>query len=86
LRRPIVTVVKALSPAGDSGRFNLKVGTTVVKAGAGDGDRGSLDVGYGSDVTVSEVATAGTDAAEIRSALAAVALAARYGSQSRSHR
>ena len=68
-RRPTVTVVKALSPAGDAGRFDLRVGSTVVKAGAGDGEQGSTTVTRGSDVTVSEAATAGTDADKYASSI-----------------
>ena len=68
-RRPTVTVVNALSPAGDAGRFDLRVGSTVVKAGAGDGEQGSTTITRGSDVTVSEAATAGTDADKYASSI-----------------
>jgi hypothetical protein len=54
-RRPTVTVVKALSPAADPGRFDLRVNSTVVKAGAGAGDQGTTTVTRGSDVTVSSI-------------------------------
>ena len=36
-----LTVVKDLKPGDDPGRFDLKIGDDVVKAGAGDGDAGS---------------------------------------------
>src|SRR5262249_23093181 len=59
----------SLSPAGDAGRFDLHVDATVVKAGAGDGGHGSTRVTRGSDVTVSETATAGTDADKYASSI-----------------
>ncbi len=68
-RRPTVTVVKALSPAGDAGRFDLRVGSTVVKAGAGDGEQGMTTITRGSDVTVSAAAAAGTDADKYASSI-----------------
>jgi hypothetical protein len=52
-------VTKDLEPATDPGRFDLKVGSTTVKAAAGNGGSGSLDVGPGT-YTVKEVAAAGT--------------------------
>lgn len=58
-RRPRVTVTKSLRPSGDAGRFDLRVGATVVKAGAGDGEQGSTTVTRGSNVTVSEVSASG---------------------------
>ncbi|MDT4943098.1 MAG: hypothetical protein QOJ34_3187, partial [Pseudonocardiales bacterium] len=58
-RRPTVSVVKALTPTSDAGRFDLKVGSTVVKSGAGDGDQGSITIARGADVTVSEVSASG---------------------------
>ena len=68
-RRPTVTIVSALSPAADAGRFDLRVGSTVVKAGAGDGEQGSTTITRGSDVNVSETATAGTDADKYASSI-----------------
>ena len=38
---PKITVIKKLVPASDSGRFDLMVDSTIVKAAAGDGDTGS---------------------------------------------
>jgi hypothetical protein len=67
--RPRVTVVKRLVPADDAGRFDLNVGATLVRAGAGDGQNGTVEVGYGSNVTVSETAAAGTDASKYDSAI-----------------
>ena len=46
--------MSALLPASDPGRFDLKVGTTVVAEGAGDGERGGLFVDRGSDVRVGQ--------------------------------
>jgi|GEM_PF-4167428 len=54
---PTVTVKKSLSPVTDPGRFDLKVGDAVVKAGAGNADSGSTRVADGAGVTISEVAT-----------------------------
>lgn len=48
-RRPEVTVVNRVS---DGGRFDLKVGPSVVKAAAGDGEQGSTTITYGADTTV----------------------------------
>ncbi len=59
-RRPIVTVKQALVPAGDGGRFDLKVGTTTVKAAAGNGEFGTTDIAYGAATTVQITAAAGT--------------------------
>lgn len=57
---PTVTVGKALSPVTDPGRFDLKVGDTVVKTGGGNGDSGSTRVADGAAVTISEVASIST--------------------------
>jgi hypothetical protein len=57
--KPVVTVIKKLSPSADSGRFDLRVNGVIVKASAGDGGRGSTPVNSGSDVTVSESAANG---------------------------
>jgi hypothetical protein len=60
-RRPgTIEVVKDLNPASDEGTFDLKVGATVVKAGASDGQGGSTSVAPG-DYTVSEAGANGTD-------------------------
>src|SRR5581483_9251591 len=53
------TLRKRLFPAADAGRFDLKVGSTVVKAGAGDGDSGALDLPPGT-YTIKETAVPGT--------------------------
>jgi len=68
-RRATIRVVKHLVPSSDPGRFDLKIGGTVVKAGAGDGDSGSSQVGAGT-YTVSEVAAAGTSLADYTSSIA----------------
>ncbi len=52
-----------------SGRFDLKVGQTVVKAAAGEGDSGSRLVGTGT-YTVSELAAAGTSLSDYTSSIA----------------
>ncbi|HTE61686.1 MAG TPA: hypothetical protein VK631_15140, partial [Solirubrobacteraceae bacterium] len=54
-----LTVVKDLKPAGDAGRFDLRIGGDVVKAAAGDGDSGSETVAPG-DYAVSELGANGT--------------------------
>jgi len=51
-------VKKDLIPASDPGRFDLKVGSTVVKAAAGDKDSGSTRVKPGT-YTVREIAAIG---------------------------
>jgi mucin-19 len=53
-----VTVTNALLPAGDSGKFNLLVGSTVVASDSGNAGSGTLTVAANAAVTVSE--TAGT--------------------------
>ncbi len=68
-RRPQVTLTKHLVPASDPGRFDLRVGGMVVKAGAGEGDTGSATVTAGS-YTVSEVAAAGTTLLDYFSSIA----------------
>src|SRR4029079_9397408 len=55
----VITLTKSLVPASDSGRFNLKVGSRVVKAGAGNSDSGSIRVAAGS-YTVTESAVPGS--------------------------
>jgi len=60
-----VTLMKALVPASDPGRFDLRVNAAVVRTAAANGDGGSLaTIVPGSDVTVTEVAAAGTTAAD----------------------
>ncbi|HYM58084.1 MAG TPA: hypothetical protein VES79_08975 [Solirubrobacteraceae bacterium] len=54
-----IKVVKDLTPAADSGRFDLKVGSTTVRTRAGDDDYGSATVHAGT-YTVSEAAASGT--------------------------
>ena len=49
-----VRVTKSLAPASDSGRFDLRVDGTVVRAAAGNGDSGTLQVADGTNVTISE--------------------------------
>lgn len=74
-KQPKITVIKKLVPATDSGRFDLKVDSTVVKAAAGDGGSGSLLVNPGAH-TVSETAAAGTDLADYK---AEISCAGRTG-------
>ena len=66
-----VTVVKQLAPASDGGRFDLKVGATVVAAGAGHGGQGSTFVDPGTH-TVSEAGAGGTDLAKYGKSIACV--------------
>jgi hypothetical protein len=61
--QPKITVIKKLVPANDTGRFDLKVDSTVVKAAAGDGGSGSTLVNPGAHL-VSETAASGTDLAD----------------------
>jgi hypothetical protein len=57
-----VTLVKDLSPAGDGGKFTLKVNGTAVATDVGNTGSGSnSSVAVGSTVTIAEVAGAGTD-------------------------
>ena len=53
-----ITVKKRLIPSTDTGRFDLFVGATLVKAAAGDGDKGSTNVAAGT-YTVKETAAIG---------------------------
>ena len=57
-----ITVEQRLNPAGDGGRFDLKVGEETVKAAAGNGGRGLAAIPSGSGVTVSATPAAGTRA------------------------
>ena len=61
--KPKITVVKALVPSSDSGRFDLKVDGVSVKAAAGDGGTGSTLVAPGHH-QVTETAAAGTTLAD----------------------
>ena len=54
-----VTLTKSLVPSSDTGRFDLKVGQAIVKAGAGDGGSGSTQVAPGT-YSVTETATPGS--------------------------
>src|SRR5215208_2481114 len=68
-RRPgTIQVVKDLVPASDEGTFDLKVGATVVKAGASDGQGGSTSVAPGAH-TVSEAGADGTPLAKYDSSI-----------------
>ena len=58
-RKAQITVAKHLAPSSDPGRFDLKIGGTVVKPGAGDGDLGFRQVGAGT-YAVAEAAATGT--------------------------
>jgi uncharacterized repeat protein (TIGR01451 family) len=64
-----ITVVKQLAPASDAGRFDLKVGATVVAAGAGDGGQGSTFVDPGTH-PVSEAGAGSTDLADYDKSIA----------------
>ena len=59
-RKAKITLTKHLVPANDPGRFDLRVGSTVVKAAAGEGGSGSTQVGAGT-YALSEVAATGSD-------------------------
>lgn len=63
-----ITVVKDLVPSSDSGRFDLKVGSTTVKTSAGNGGSGSATVLAG-NYTVSEAAASGTTLADYASSI-----------------
>src|SRR5215217_3870186 len=56
VRRGSITVTKDLDPNGDAGRFDLKVGSDVVKNAAADGDSGSKTGLAPGTFTVSEIA------------------------------
>jgi prealbumin domain-containing protein len=61
---PRLTVRKVLSPAGDPGRFNLRIDGTVRASGVGNGgSTGALEVTAGTH-TVSETAAPGTNLAD----------------------
>jgi FG-GAP repeat/Prealbumin-like fold domain len=64
-----ITVTKHLVPASDPGRFDLKVGQKVVKAGAGEGGTGATGVVPGT-YRVSESAAAGTSLSGYASSIA----------------
>ena len=64
-----ITVTKQLVPAFDSGRFDLKVGGSVVKAAAGDGDVGSIVVAPGT-YRVSESGVTGTSPSDYSTSIA----------------
>ena len=64
-----ITVTKHLVPAFDPGRFDLKVGGTVVKAAAGDCDVGSIVVAPGT-YRVSESGVAGTSPSDYSTSIA----------------
>ena len=54
-----ISVKEALSPVGDQGRFDLYVGTKLVKASAGDGDHGVAHVTPGRYLVVQRAMTVG---------------------------
>jgi hypothetical protein len=64
-----ITLTKSLLPSTDPGRFNLKVGKTVVASGVGDGGTGTTSVHPGTYV-VSETAAAGTTLSSYASTIA----------------
>jgi hypothetical protein len=68
-RKATITLAKHLVPSADAGRFDLKVGGAIVKAGAGDGDWGSTQVGAGT-YTLSETAVLGTLLTDYTSSIA----------------
>ena len=59
-KKPKITVIKKLFPASDSGRFDLKVDGSTVKAAAGDGGTGSVYVKPGTH-HATETAVGGTN-------------------------
>jgi hypothetical protein len=65
-RKATITVGKTIVPANDTGRFDLLVGSTVVKAAAGNGDSGATEVAAGK-YTVSEQASTGSLAGYVSS-------------------
>ena len=75
---PKITVIKKLVPASDSGRFNLMVDSTTVKAAAGDGDSGTTTVAPGHH-HVYETAAAGTDLADYTASIDCKTKAKTYG-------
>src|SRR3954453_12693535 len=78
-KQPKITVIKKLVPAGDPGRFDLKVDSTVVKAAAGDGGSGSTLVSPGAHL-VSETGAGGTDLADYKAEISCdTATAKTYG-------
>jgi hypothetical protein len=68
-RGAAIKLVKQLAPGSDPGRFDLKVGGTVVKAGAGNGGSGSLGVPAGT-YRVAEGAAPGTSLSDYATAIA----------------
>jgi hypothetical protein len=54
-----ITLTKSLVPSSDPGRFDLRLGPAVVRAGAGDGDSGTAQVAPGT-YRVTESGAAGT--------------------------
>jgi hypothetical protein len=64
-----ITVTKQLVPAFDPGRFDLKVGGSVVKAAAGDGDLGTIVVAPGT-YRVSESGVVGTSPSDYSTSIA----------------
>jgi FG-GAP repeat len=68
-RKPQIVLTKHLVPSSDPGRFDLKIGGTLVRAGAGEGGTGSRLVGPGT-YALSEVAEAGTSLSDYTSSIA----------------
>jgi hypothetical protein len=68
-RKAQITLIKHLEPSSDLGRFDLRVGQTVLKTSAGDGDSGLTTVGAAT-YTLSEVAAAGTTLSDYTSSIA----------------
>ena len=62
-KKPKITVIKKLVPATDSGRFDLKVDGSTIKAAAGDGGTGSVYVTPGAH-QVTETAASGSNLAD----------------------
>ena len=55
-----MTLTKSLVPSSDTGRFDLRLGPAVVRAGAGDGDSGTAQVARPAPIRVTESGAAGT--------------------------
>src|SRR5207249_1581912 len=69
--RKTLTLNVAKHLIGDSvGKFNLKIGNTIVKPNAGDGESGGTTVNAGDTVSVSETEGTGTSLANYNSSLA----------------
>ncbi|MBI1898386.1 MAG: hypothetical protein HYS04_17910 [Acidobacteria bacterium] len=74
-----VTLTKACVPASDGGSFSLAVNGTTVENQACGGSVTKLDVAFGTSVTASETAGAGTDLANYTSSISCMANGSSIG-------